>query len=64
MEPGADQFTPEMWRANVERLGQGPAIDWAVRNGIPIPITGDSDYDSLPSGAMFRAPDGTMRRKP
>jgi hypothetical protein len=27
-------------------------------------IADDAGYDALPSGAMFRAPDGTMRRKP
>lgn len=27
-------------------------------------IANDAEYDALPSGAMFRAPDGSMRRKP
>jgi hypothetical protein len=30
----------------------------------PIKITGDADYNKLPSGALFTAPDGSQRRKP
>lgn len=29
-----------------------------------VEISSDSEYDSLPSGAMFRGPDGKVRRKP
>jgi hypothetical protein len=30
----------------------------------PARISSDADYDALPSGAVFMAPDGTQRRKP
>lgn len=30
----------------------------------PVSITSDTDYDALPSGTTFIAPDGTTRRKP
>jgi len=30
----------------------------------PTRISGDAEYDALPSGALFIAPDGTTRRKP
>jgi hypothetical protein len=30
----------------------------------PVQIASDDDYNALPSGAMFIAPDGTTRRKP
>ena len=29
----------------------------------PVRISGDSDYNALPPGALFIAPDGTTRRK-
>jgi hypothetical protein len=32
--------------------------------GRPVRIETDSDYEALPSGALFVAPDGTTRRKP
>ena len=30
----------------------------------PVKITGDADYDKLPSGSLFIGPDGQQRRKP
>jgi hypothetical protein len=30
----------------------------------PTKISSDADYNALPSGAQFIAPDGTTRRKP
>ncbi|MGK8435924.1 hypothetical protein ACRS3X_00910 [Ectopseudomonas hydrolytica] len=36
----------------------------SASTGRPVPIETDSDYDALPSGALFVAPDGTTRRKP
>lgn len=30
----------------------------------PVEIMSDADYDALPSGATFKAPDGTIRKKP
>lgn len=32
--------------------------------GRPVAIETDSDYEALPSGSLFLAPDGTTRRKP
>lgn len=31
---------------------------------LTVTIMDDREYDALPSGAIFRAPDGSMRRKP
>lgn len=36
----------------------------AVDQGQPVPIQSDAEYEALPSGASFIAPDGTVRRKP
>ena len=30
----------------------------------PVKITGDADYNKLPSGSLFIGPDGKQRRKP
>jgi hypothetical protein len=30
----------------------------------PVKITGDADYNKLPSGSLFIGPDGQQRRKP
>jgi len=35
-----------------------------ARKGAPVPIKSDSDYDRLPSGTRFQAPDGSIRVKP
>ncbi len=34
------------------------------QGGAPVKIASDADYDALPSGATFVAPDGSTRRKP
>lgn len=36
----------------------------AITTAAPVSIEGDDDYDALPSGTMFKAPDGSLRRKP
>jgi hypothetical protein len=41
-----------------------PAAPNASTNGAPSKITSDADYNALPSGAVFIAPDGTTRKKP
>lgn len=43
--------------------GQG-AAPGGVKPPIPPRINSDADYNALPSGAQFTAPDGTIRRKP
>lgn len=30
----------------------------------PFPVTNDAEFDALPSGAVFQAPDGSIRKKP
>jgi hypothetical protein len=60
----APTLSREQWQANVQSLGLPRAMNWAASNGIPIPITGDSDYAQVPSGATFTGPDGLVRRKP
>ncbi len=40
-----------------------PGTTSAVGGG-PVTITSDAEYDALPSGTEFIAPDGTTRRKP
>jgi hypothetical protein len=56
-----------------EVIGQTPSrFDIPQRGGArggqaqnaPVAINSDSEYDALPSGATFVAPDGTTRRKP
>lgn len=42
---------------------KGPAAS-EVKPGEPVAISSDADYDALPSGATFKAPDGTIRTKP
>ena len=32
--------------------------------GATVAITSDAEYDALPSGTMFKGPDGKVRRKP
>jgi len=44
---------------------EGGAASAPRASGGDIPqITSDAEYDALPSGAQFMAPDGTIRRKP
>lgn len=57
-------ISPDQWQANVQAMGLPRAINWAASNGIAVPISGDSDYAQLPSGATFVGPDGLTRRKP
>ena len=44
------------------KRGGGAAPSGA--SGAPTKISGDADYDKLPSGAVFIGPDGVQRRKP
>ena len=46
-------------------IGQRPSGNNAPKAARgPVRISGDADYDRLPSGAVFIAPDGSTRRKP
>ena len=52
----------ERQRANVSgQMGQSQQKRKAQG---PVKITDDASYDRLPSGTLFRAPDGSTRRKP
>lgn len=59
----ADQFEQ---RANdAAGVGRPPAPAAAVGGETdPVQISSDAEYDALPSGTTFIAPDGTTRRKP
>jgi hypothetical protein len=58
------------------RAGQAPAAPGESRSatrrgtalgaesGAPAEVKSDADYDKLPSGTMFKGPDGVLRRKP
>lgn len=50
------------------RVSQTPTVDGvpvgaAMSAGQPAQPASKAEYDALPSGSMFRAPDGSMRRK-
>jgi hypothetical protein len=42
----------------------GPAAATPAAASAPVKITGDADYEALPSGTPFVGPDGVPRRKP
>jgi hypothetical protein len=50
-------------RAASEALVGGTVVAPAGTGG-PVTINSDAEYDALPSGTEFVAPDGTIRRKP
>jgi hypothetical protein len=47
----------------VAKSARTPKGQPGIKNG-PTKISSDADYEALPSGAQFIAPDGTTRRKP
>jgi len=49
----------------ITSMGVPGFLAWSNNNNIPVRIgDNDADYNSLPSGTLFLAPDGTTRRKP
>ena len=59
-------LTPERVTLGVRPAAQpqaGPAPAQPQQQGAPARISSDADYDALPPGATFIAPDGTTRRK-
>ena len=52
------KLSPRARQVVSELEGQQPAATG------PVKISGDADYDKLPSGAIFIGPDGQQRRKP
>jgi len=72
-QPGDSKEVIEQKRLNREAaikgfdIAAGPGAKQATppkTADAPVQIKSDSDYNSLPSGATFIAPDGTTRRKP
>lgn len=63
-QQASNTFSFEQYQGAVNGLGPQGAAQWAERNGVVVSIADDSQYNALPSGATFRAPDGTIRRKP
>lgn len=43
---------------------EAPQQDAVAETSEPVTISGDDDYNKLPSGAVFIGPDGVTRRKP
>lgn len=43
---------------------EAPAVNAPKKPGAAVPVKSDADYNSLPSGTRFQAPDGSIRVKP
>ncbi len=69
-------LTPEQYRVTVDALGKSKTDAWMKQNGItienvarggvaqqPVRVRSKQEYDRLPSGAEYIAPDGSRRRK-
>jgi hypothetical protein len=56
----ASRGTPAAAPAQAQRPASSPA---GAPSNIPA-LTSKADFDALPSGTLFKAPDGTTRRKP
>jgi hypothetical protein len=59
---GAGPLDSSAYAAQPPALGGAPAAP--AGGGGPTKISSDAEFDALPSGAEFIAPDGTTRRKP
>lgn len=60
----ANTLTFEQYRGALNGLGAERTAAWLDRHGFVVTIANDNEFNALPSGATFRAPDGTIRRKP
>ena len=66
-----EQLTPDQYRVTVQSLGKAKTDEWMARNGItisggqsgPVRVRSKQEYDRLPRGAEYIAPDGSHRRK-
>jgi hypothetical protein len=56
-----EKFDSEMASKGYQRTNGSKE---SIKQSGPIQIKGDDDYNALPSGSEFIAPDGTKRRKP
>jgi hypothetical protein len=61
-DTGLTDFQTKLTPATIRALNSGAATPAPAT--APIKITGNADYDSLPSGAVFIDPKGQQRRKP
>jgi hypothetical protein len=61
-DTGLKDFQTKLTPATIRALNSGAATPAPAT--APTKITGNADYDSLPSGAVFIDPNGQQRRKP
>jgi hypothetical protein len=54
----------QTYQGAVAGLGEQDAAAWLARNGMTVRIANDAEWNALPSGAEYTAPDGSRRRKP
>lgn len=68
-----DVIDQDQYRVLVANKGQAATDSMIARNGIrvvgrgnpiPVPIKSKQQYEKLPSGTQYIAPDGSLRRKP
>lgn len=62
VQPRRDQVT-NRYRVRARTLGVDENL-FGEQSNAPVRIQSDAEYNALPSGATFIAPDGTTRRKP
>ncbi len=66
--PAAEQYRADMIAREAARMTSAPAAASTtpppVRGGAPIKIANKAEFDKLPSGTTFIAPDGSTRTKP
>lgn len=62
----AEQYRADMIARETARMSSAPAAGATppVRGGAPIKIANKAEFDKLPSGTTFIAPDGSTRTKP
>lgn len=48
---------------NIDRIVRAKLSAPSQQGGAPIPVRSASDYEAVPSGALYMAPDGSVRRK-
>jgi len=64
-DTGLKDFNTKLLPATIRAIsGETVAPAATASAGAPVKITGDADYDKLPSGTVFIDPKGQQRRKP
>ncbi len=62
---GADKAAAYVRSQGIPVMGPGTQVRSVDRgNPIPVPVKTKQQYEKLPSGAQYIAPDGSLRRKP